>query len=253
MTRKTWSDEAAVVRAIEERDRRLEAVGRLAGGVAHDFNNLLAVISGYAELLEPIVRRSEPGREAVAEIRRAASRAVKLTHGLLAFSRQETLALRDVDLHELVARSAPALEAALGRRVMVDLRLTASHAHIRADPDAFEQVLIQLADNSLAAMPDGGAFVVETADEHDEIRLSVIDTGVGMEPATLERAFDPFFTTRPPETGSGLGLSTIYGIVTQSGGRIRVESAMARGTTVTIVLPRVPGWASETGDGGSPV
>jgi two-component system cell cycle sensor histidine kinase/response regulator CckA len=221
--------------------QRLEAIGRLAGGIAHDFNNLLAVISGYCALLDTTLGDNLDGRESVEEIRTAASRAVKLTHGLLAFSRQEAFDVRTVDLHDVIRRCAGALQEMFGPQVQLELQLSAGNPHIRTDALQLEHLLMQLAANSRDAMPDGGTFTVVTTDDGRDVRLSIQDSGKGMEPATLERAFEPFFTTKSSGDGSGLGLSTVYGIVTQSGGRVAAESEASRGTTVHVFLPAVDG------------
>jgi PAS domain S-box-containing protein len=217
--------------------QRLEAIGRLAGAIAHDFNNLLAVISGFATLLDGALDSDAEARDSIEEIKRAAARAVKLTHGLLAFSRQEVFDVRTVDVHSVLRRARGALQDLFGPLVDVDLRLSATHPWVRTDALQLEHVLLQLAGNSREAMPDGGQFVIATEDEASELKLSVRDSGIGMEPATLERAFEPFFTTKPDGSGTGLGLATVYGIVTHSGGRVRIDSEPARGTTVTMSFP----------------
>jgi PAS domain S-box-containing protein len=217
--------------------QRLDALGQLAGGIAHDFNNLLAVITGYAELLEDSVARSPQDRESVDEIKRAAGRAVRLIQGLLAFSRQAAFDTQAVDLNEVVLGSVAALQEVIGPQVEVQLRLLATRASVQTDSLQLEHLLLQLATNARDAMPDGGTLTLETSDEGTNVRLSVSDTGVGIEPATLERVFEPFFTTKELGAGIGLGLSTVYGIVTQSGGRVTAKSEPARGTSVEIVLP----------------
>jgi two-component system cell cycle sensor histidine kinase/response regulator CckA len=221
------------------RAQRLEAIGRLAGGIAHDFDNLLGVISGCSELLEEAVAGHSGGRESLYEIKRAAGRAVRLTHGLLAFSRQEAFDVRTVDLNDVLRRCEGPLQDLLGPQVQVTLRLSAETPFVQTDSLQLEHVLLQLATNARDAMPDGGAFTIETSHEGAEVRLSVTDTGMGMEPATLERVFEPFNTTKTMGTGIGLGLSTVYGIVTQSGGRITADSEPAQGTSIQIFLPVV--------------
>jgi two-component system cell cycle sensor histidine kinase/response regulator CckA len=221
---------------------QLEAIGRLAGGIAHEFNNLLAVISGFAALLDATVAGNAEGQDSVAEIKRATHRAAQLVHGLLAFSRRETFDLRPVHLHALVRRSAAVLREMLGANVELRLKLDATRPWVRTDPMQFENALQQLAANSREAMPDGGTFTVATSDGKDEVRLSVQDTGTGMDAVTLERAFEPFFTTKPLGSGTGLGLSTVYGIVAQSGGRVTAESEPSQGTSVHLFLaPAEPG------------
>jgi PAS domain S-box-containing protein len=219
--------------------QRLEAIGRLAGGIAHDFNNLLAVISGFCALLDTTLGDNAEGRDCVDEIRHAASRAVKLTHGLLAFSKQEAFDVRTVDCHDVIRRCAGALQELLGPGVDLDLQLAAAHPYIRTDALQLEHLLMQLAANSRDAMPDGGRFAIVTGNEGADLRLSIQDSGMGMEPATLERAFEPFFTTKMDSDGPGLGLSTVYGIVSQSGGRVSADSEPSKGTTVHLLLPVV--------------
>ena len=217
--------------------QRLDALGQLAGGIAHDFNNLLAVITGYAELLEDSVARSPRDRESVDEIKRAAGRAVRLVQGLLAFSRQAPFDVRTVDLNESILGSVGALQEVIGPQIAIQLRLLAKRAYVQTDALQLEHVLLQLATNARDAMPDGGALILETADVGTNVRLTVTDTGVGIEPATLERVFEPFFTTKELGAGIGLGLSTVYGIVTQSGGHVAATSQPARGTSIEIMLP----------------
>jgi PAS domain S-box-containing protein len=226
--------------------QRLEAIGRLAGAIAHDFNNLLAVISGFATLLDAALDPDAEARDSVEEIKKAASRAVKLTHGLLAFSRQEVFHVRAVDLHDVLYRARGALQDLFGPLVRVEFRLEAMHPWVKTDALQLEHVLLQLASNSREAMPNGGTFTVATEDEASELKLSIHDSGVGMEPSTLERAFEPFFTTKPDHSGTGLGLATVYGVVTHSGGRVSVDSEPARGTTVTMLFPTAE--ASEVDD-----
>jgi PAS domain S-box-containing protein len=215
----------------------LEAIGRLAGGIAHEFNNLLAVISGFAALLEATVAGNAEGEDSVTEIKRATHRAVKLVHGLLAFSQRETFDVCEVDLHGIIRRSANSLHELFGPQVQVEMRLHASRPWARTDALQIEHALQELAVNAHDAMPDGGTFTIETADAGPDIRLSAHDTGTGMDGVTLERAFEPFFTTKPLGVGTGLGLSTVYGIVVKSGGRVTAESEPSKGTTVHLHLP----------------
>ena len=215
----------------------LEAIGRLAGGIAHEFNNLLAVISGFAALLEATVAGDREGRESVDEIKRATHRAAKLVHGLLAFSKRESFDVREVDAHAVVKRSLAALQELLGPQVRLVTELEASSPWVRTDPLQLEHALQQLAANARDAMPDGGTVVIETADVDSDFRLSVRDSGTGMDAAVLERAFEPFFTTKPLGVGTGLGLSTVYGIVSQSGGRVSVQSEPSKGTTIHLLFP----------------
>ena len=241
-------------RALEEQLRqsqKMEAVGRLAGGVAHDFNNLLMAIGGHAQLLLRRVPEGDPRRRSLEEIRKGTERAASLTRQLLAFSRQQVLQPRVVDPGAVVEGMEAMLERLIGEDVELVTRL-AHTGRVLADPTQLEQVLLNLAVNARDAMPDGGVLVIETADaelgEEDAARhpyvvpgrfvlLAVTDTGHGMDEATRERVFEPFFTTRPD--GTGLGLSTVYGVVKQSQGYVWVDSVPGRATTFRVYLPRV--------------
>jgi PAS domain S-box-containing protein len=234
--------------------QRMEAIGRLAGGVAHDFNNLLTVILSHAELMLEDLAGAHPYREDLGEIRKAGIAAASLTRQLLAFSRQQVLKPVPLDLNDVVAGT----EKMLGRLIGEDLALTTTLAPglppIKADPGQVEQVLLNLAANARDAMPGGGRLMIETrAVQLDEafardhpptrvgayVRLAVSDTGVGMDAETQAHIFEPFFTTKEPGKGTGLGLATVYGIVKQSDGFIWVESAPGRGTAFHIYLPVV--------------
>ena len=235
--------------------QRLEAVGRLAGGIAHDFNNLLTGIIGYADLVLQSLGPTDPIREEVSQIAAAGHRAARLTRQLLAFSRKQVLEPRVVGLNDVVSE----LEQLLGRVIGDDLRLVVDLdpelGAVRADPGQLEQVVMNLAVNARDAMPEGGTLVIETANVElgDEcrhghlveaepgryVRLTVSDTGEGMDRETLEQIFDPFFTTKAPGEGTGLGLATVYGIVKQSGGFVWAYSELGRGTVLRIYLPRV--------------
>ena len=244
-------------RRLEEQFRqaqRMEAVGRLAGGVAHDFNNLLTVITGYSELLQNSLKDRVSALHRVQEIHRAAARAAALTRQLLAFSRKQVLEPRVLDLNEVVQGLVPMLGRLLGEHVRLEAPLALALGRVKADPGQIEQVVMNLAINARDAMPEGGTVRVELADvaldaaaaqavgplqAGPHVRLTVTDTGCGMDPVTQARIFEPFFTTKEIGKGTGLGLATVYGIIQQSEGGIRVESAPGQGTVFQIFLPCV--------------
>jgi len=233
--------------------QRIEAVGRLAGGVAHDFNNLLTVIRGNAQLMLSSGGMPSEQQEELEEISQAAERAATLTRQLLAFSRQQVLQPRVLDLNEVVRAVRKLLDRLVGEAVVLEVREGEELGAVTADPAQVEQVLLNLVVNARDAMPAGGHLVIETAnltaDESfarahppmpagEYVQLTVKDTGVGMDALTLSRAFEPFFTTKSMGQGTGMGLSTVYGVVKQSGGFIWVDSAPGEGATFTIYLPR---------------
>ncbi len=233
--------------------QKMEAVGRLAGGVAHDFNNLLCVIGTYTDLALDAVPESDPLHQDLTEIRQASTRAEALTRQLLAFGRKQVMQPVIFDLNGLVA----GLEKMLGRLIGEDVELTVVRGEglgqTKADPGQIEQVLMNLVVNARDAMPKGGSLIIETenvdlrGDEASAVPagayvcLSVSDTGVGMDPRTQRRIFEPFFTTKGAGKGTGLGLAMVYGIVKQSGGSIEVDSEPAVGSTFRIYLPRIAG------------
>ena len=241
--------------ALEERFRqaqKMEAVGRLAGGVAHDFNNLLTVILGYAQILADGL---PPGRlaDSTAQIRASADRAAGITRQLLAFSRKQVLSPRIIDLNDIVLNLDSLLRRLIGEDIEVLTRPASDLGAVKADPGQIEQVIMNLALNARDAMPNGGTLTLETSNAQlDEayardhpplepgrfVLLSVSDTGVGMTAEVQARIFEPFFTTKEVGKGTGLGLSTVYGIIKQSGGYIWVYSEPGRGTTFKIYLPR---------------
>ncbi|MFQ5507627.1 MAG: ATP-binding protein, partial [Planctomycetota bacterium] len=241
-------------RELEERLRqsqKMEAIGRLAGGVAHDFNNLLTAIIGQAELLELDLDPKNGGSEAIECIKAAADRATVLTRQLLAFSRKQVLQPVVLDLNTLVEASTKMLGRMIGEDVSFVTHPAPDLAHVEADPGQLDQVIMNLAVNARDAMPEGGKLEIETANLHlpepsrqhpgvpdgEWVVLEVRDSGCGMDSQTQARIFEPFFTSK--EQGTGLGLSTVYGIVKQSGGHILVDSEPGVGTRVRIYLPQV--------------
>jgi PAS domain S-box-containing protein len=236
--------------------QKMEAIGRLAGGVAHDFNNLLSVIIGYCDLLSRTLPSGAAERRELSEIRDAADAASGLTRQLLAFSRRQVVERRVLDLNAVVTRAERLLKRLVGDDIELIVRLAPDPPPVLADPGQLDQVLINLVVNARDAMPAGGGVVIETAPaELDEayardhpgarpghyLRLSVRDTGIGMDPEIQSHIFEPFFTTKPVGRGTGLGLATVYGIVKQSEAFIWVESARARGTAFHIYFPPAPG------------
>ena len=243
-------------RRLEEQFRqaqKMEAVGRLSGGIAHDFNNLLAVIIGYAEILEGRIPMAD--REAVEEILKAGHRAASLTSQLLAFSRQQVLEPRVLDLNHVVSDTEKMLRRLVGEDIYFVTRLEPQLWAVKADPGQIGQILMNLVVNARDAMPDGGQLLIETDNVvMDEAfvrryaypvktgsytQMAVTDTGVGMDLETQSHIFEPFFTTKGKDAGTGLGLATVYGVVKQSGGYIESISEPGRGTTFKIYLPRV--------------
>jgi PAS domain S-box-containing protein len=243
-------------RQLEEQFRqaqKMEAVGRLAGGVAHDFNNLLMVINGYTEVL---LEQLEPGdgrHQKVQSIQQAADRAAMLTRQLLAFSRKQLLELKVVDVNHVISDMERLLRPLIGENIELITRLAPDAGRTRADAGQLEQVIMNLVVNAKDAMPDGGKITIQSSDvtvrqnfrEHRFIQpgryvvISLGDTGHGMDKETLSRIFEPFFTTKEKGKGTGLGLSTVYGIVKQSGGYVFANSDLGGGTTFYIYFPRV--------------
>lgn len=232
--------------------QKLDAVGRLAGGIAHDFNNLLGVIGGYAELLSHSLGVDHAGQERITQIRRATERATALTRQLLAFGRKQVLQPRVVDVNQLLDDTSDLLRQLLREPIELEIVRSREPATVLVDQSQMEQVIFNLAVNARHAMPDGGRLRIETSIvEVDSssvgdtlepgrwVRILVSDNGVGIPYEKLVHIFEPFFTTRSGEGGTGLGLSTAYGIVRQSGGNIQVKSAPGRGTTFKIYLPAV--------------
>ncbi len=241
--------------------QKMEAVGRLAGGIAHDFNNLITVIRGFSELALAELPGDSRMAGDIEQVKAAADRAAELTSRLLTFSRKQVLQPRVVDLTSLIQGIEAMLRRVIGEDIDIATELSRDTGRIMADPGQVEQVLMNLAVNARDAMPKGGTLRIETANHlatghagsefpglaaGDYVRLLVSDTGHGMDRETLTRIFEPFFTTKEPGKGTGMGLSTVYGIVTQSGGRIYCTSAPDEGTVFTILFPRLLGPVRET-------
>lgn len=236
------------LRGVEEALRqaqKMEAVGRLAGGIAHDFNNLLTAVNGYSDLLLDALEPQDPLRGHAEEIRRAGGRAAALTQRLLAFSRKDVVQPRILDVNRLVSDLEPALRKLAGQGVLIRTSLDPALLPIRADPDQVAQVLLNLGGNARDALGPGGVLTIRTGNIRTSgegpgfylkpepgayVRISVVDSGAGMGPETLEHLFEPFFTTKDRSRGAGLGLSTIYGILERARGGIQVESAPGRGS-----------------------
>lgn len=254
--------------------QKMEAVGRLAGGVAHDFNNLLSVILGYSEILSGEFEGADPKREVIDEIRRAGERAAALTRQLLAFSRKQVLVPKNIDLNDLIGDFEKMLRRIIGEDIELAFQQKSDLWKIRVDPFQIEQVLMNTVLNARDAMPDGGVITISldnvTFDEAyvaehpyvipgDYVGISISDTGSGMSTETRSRLFEPFFTTKGVSKGTGLGLSTVYGIMKQSGGYVEVESELGKGSVFHYYLPRVaeesteatPEEQARTGRGGN--
>ncbi len=234
--------------------QKMEAIGHLAGGVAHDFNNLLTVINGCCELIRSGSELPDDALPLVDEVHKAGERAATLTRQLLAFSRKTVLQPRVLSLNELVTDIQKMLARLIGEDVALTTALRSHQPLVRVDPGQLEQVLMNLVVNSRDAMPQGGRLAIETQDVTFDseyaarnpdvragryVRLSVTDTGSGMDAKTKARIFEPFFTTKAVGKGTGLGLATVYGIVQQSGGHLTVESELGRGTTFRLFFPTV--------------
>lgn len=253
------AEDATERRFLEERLRqsqKMEAIGRLAGGVAHDFNNMLTVITSRSELLCELLRPQDPLYRHVELILQTAGRAATLTQQLLAFSRKQVLDPRILDLNAVIEAMKPMLGRLVGEHIDMATKLAPRLGFVKADQTQIEQVILNLVINARDAMPDGGCLTIKTQDtEIDRVFLSrynglrpgphvcltVSDTGVGMDTETQAHLFEPFYTTKGAGRGTGLGLATVYGVVKQSAGSIRVESALGQGSGFSIYLPRVAG------------
>jgi signal transduction histidine kinase/CheY-like chemotaxis protein len=241
--------------------QKIEAIGRLAGGIAHDFNNLLTAIRGYSDLLLLRIDSSSPLRRDVEEIQKAGERATSLTRQLLAFSRKQVLQPKVLDFNAVVAGMDGMLRRLIGEDIDLVTVLMPGLWNVEVDPGQVEQVIMNLVVNSRDAMPQGGKVTIETSNEElddryvrrhavvkpgEYVRLSISDTGLGMDEVTKSRLFEPFYTTKEKGKGTGLGLSTVYGIVKQSGGYIWVYSETGKGATFKVYFPRFCGATSET-------
>ena len=236
--------------ASEAHARRLESIGQLAGGVAHDFNNIVSAILGYAEVVDQSLPAGDPLHADVAEIQRAGERAARLTGQLLAYARRQVIEPRVVHVPALLSGLEPMLNTLLGEHITTRWILSPDTKAVRADPGQLEQVVVNLAINARDAMPDGGRLTIEcdnvrldaqrirTLPPGDYVLITVSDTGAGMPPEVRERVFEPFFTTKGTGRGTGLGLATAEGIITQAGGAIVVESAVGAGATFKVYLPQ---------------
>ena len=237
--------------------QKMEAIGRLAGGIAHDFNNLLTAIRGNAELMSHRVKKDPAMAAEVGEILHAADRAASLTRQLLAFSRKQVLQPVELDINEVIDAVARMARRLIGTDVQLKLQLGKAVAKVLADPAQMEQVLLNLIVNARDAMPNGGLITVQTANVHLDaqapqvaqagiapgpfVMMAVNDNGIGMDQATQARIFEPFFTTKETGRGTGLGLSTVYGIIRQTGGAITVTSERGKGASFRVYLPALTG------------
>jgi len=222
------------------RSQRLESLGQLAGGIAHDFNNMLGVIVNYANFVIEEASSPSPDLKAIAadakQVVRAGERGTDLTHQLLSFARREVVRPQVLDLNAAIYSVEEMLRRSLGEHINLLVRAEPGLPAVVCDPGQIEQMLVSLAVNARDAMPGGGDLVIDTGRCGDQVRLRVSDSGSGMSPEVLERAFEPFFTTKG-SGGTGLGLATVYGTVTQAGGEVTLASSVGLGTTVTVLLP----------------
>jgi PAS domain S-box-containing protein len=255
VTERKKSEEALRLKEEQLRQsQKMEAVGRLSGGIAHDFNNLLGVIIGYSDVLEMKLEGNEALRKNVAEIKKAGTRASSLTRQLLAFSRQQVLQPKVLDLNAVVNDLAKMLRRLIGENIEIEIMSEVTVGKVKADHSQVEQIIMNLVVNARDAMPDGGKLTIQTSNvelgddvvsKHPYIQagqyveLAVTDTGMGMDEGTKTHIFEPFFTTKEKGKGTGLGLATVYGVVKQSDGYVLVDSELGKGTTFKIYLPEV--------------
>jgi len=241
------------LRAQLHQAQKMESIGQLAGGIAHDFNNILSVILSFTTLVSGDLHESDPRRADLEQVLRAAERAAQLTRQLLAFSRKQAILPRVIDPVEVLRGTQPMLRRLIGEDIELAFVLPASVGRIKADVAQLEQAVMNLAVNARDAMPNGGKLTIEAADvdidtsyrdrhldlgDGPHVMIAVSDTGAGMDEATRAHAFEPFFTTKAPGRGTGLGLSTVFGIVKQGGGAIWLYSEVGRGTTFKMFFPR---------------
>ncbi|MFQ5770964.1 MAG: PAS domain S-box protein, partial [bacterium] len=249
------AEDLTIRKKLEEQlmqSQKMEAIGRLAGGLAHDFNNLLTAISGYSDFLLTELDRNDPKRQDIIEIQKAGERAALLTRQLLAFSRKQVLQLEMLDVNEIIKDLVNMLKRVIGENIELKINLKPNLESIRADSGQLQQAILNLCINSRDAMPKGGQLIIETHNltkkqlrekslpvetASNYVEISFIDTGVGMDQTTLKRLFEPFYTTKELGKGTGLGLAVVYGIVKQHHGHIEVESTMGKGTTFKIYMP----------------
>jgi CheY-like chemotaxis protein len=239
----------------------MDAIGRLAGGIAHDFNNLLTAINGYSDLTLMSLTKGDPVYDNVAEIRKSGERAASLTRQLLAFGRKQLLQPRILDLNVIITDMNKMLRRLIGEHIELVTNATPGLGAVKADPGQIEQIIVNLAVNARDAMQEGGVLTIDTGNVLEAesgvlpgpgaavrhwVLIKVYDTGCGMDPVTLSRIFEPFFSTKGQGKGSGLGLSTVYGIVKQSGGHISADSTIGRGSCFRIYLPMIDAAAGES-------